>query len=69
MIPPFSTLDGLGENNAITVKEARDSGGPFYSKEDLLRRTKLTATNVQDLSDMGVLDDLQETDQLSLFDF
>ena len=69
LIPPFVTIDGLGENNAITVKEARESGGEFFSKEDLLRRTKLTATNVQDLSDMGVLDDLHETDQLSLFDF
>ena len=69
LIPPFVTIDGLGENNAITVKEARESGGEFFSKEDLLRRTKLTATNVQDLSDMGVLDGLNETDQLSLFDF
>ena len=69
LIPPFITIDGLGENNAITVKEARESGGKFYSKEDLLRRTKLTSTNVQDLSDMGVLDGLNETDQLSLFDF
>ena len=69
LIPPFITVDGLGENNAITVKEARESGGEFFSKEDLLRRTKLTATNVQDLSDMGVLDGLNETDQLSLFDF
>ena len=69
LIPPFVTIDGLGENNAITVKEAREEGGKFFSKEDLLRRTKLTATNVQDLSDMGVLDGLNETDQLSLFDF
>ena len=69
LIPPFVTIDGLGENNAITVKEAIESGGKFFSKEDLLRRTKLTATNVQDLSDMGVLDSLDETDQLSLFDF
>ncbi len=68
LIPPFVTIDGLGENNAVTVKEAREQG-EFYSKEDLLRRTKLTATNVQDLSDMGVLDGLNETDQLSLFDF
>ena len=68
LIPPFITLDGLGRNNAETVKEARKDG-PFYSKEDLLRRTKLTSTNVEDLSKMGVLDDLAESDQLSLFDF
>ena len=68
LIPPFITIDGLGENNAITVVEARKDG-EFYSKENLLRRTKLTTTNVQDLADMGVLDSLSESDQLSLFDF
>ena len=68
LIPPFITIDGLGENNAITVIEAREEG-EFFSKEDLLRRTKLTTTNVQDLADMGVLDSLSESDQLSLFDF
>ena len=68
LIPPFITIDGLGENNAITVVEERKNG-EFFSKEDLLRRTKLTSTNVQDLADMGVLDGLNESDQLSLFDF
>lgn len=68
LIPPFITIDGLGESNAVTVEEARKQQ-EFYSKEDLLRRTKLTSTNVEDLSRMGVLDDLNETDQLSLFDF
>ena len=68
LIPPFITIDGLGENNAITVVEERKNG-EFFSKEDLLRRTKLTSTNVQDLSDMGVLDGLNDSDQLSLFDF
>ena len=68
LIPPFITIDGLGANNAQTVVEARKDG-PFHSKEELLRRTKLTSTNVDDLSKMGVLDGLDETDQLSLFDF
>ena len=67
LIPPFSTIDALGENNAVSVIEARKNG-PFTSKEDLLKRTKLTSTNVNDLSAMGVLDGLSETDQLSLFD-
>ena len=68
LIPPFTTLDGLGANNAQTVVDARKDG-PFHSKEELLRRTKLTSTNVEELSKMGVLDGLDETDQLSLFDF
>ena len=68
LIPPFITIDGLGENNAITVVEARNEG-EFFSKEDLSRRTKLTSTNIDDLADMGVLDTLSDSDQLSLFDF
>ena len=68
LIPPFVTLDNLGESAGVSVEEARKDG-EFFSKEDLLRRTKLTTTNVQDLSDMGVLDNLSESDQLSLFDF
>lgn len=68
LIPSLTTIDGLGINNAITVIEARKEG-KFFSKEDLLRRTKLSTTNVNTLADMGVLDDLQESDQLSLFDF
>ena len=68
LIPPFITIDGLGENNAITVVEARKDG-QFFSQEELGRRTKLTSTNIQDLADMGVLDSLSENDQLSLFDF
>ena len=68
LIPPFITIDGLGENNAITVIEERKKR-PFTSKDDLLKRTKLTSTNVNDLSLMGVLDGLSESDQLSLFDF
>ena len=68
LIPPFITIDNLGESAAQSVVEARQEGD-FFSKEDLLRRTKLSSTNVQDLSDMGVLDNLSESDQLSLFDF
>ena len=68
LIPPFITIDGLGENNAITVIEERNKRA-FTSKEDLLRRTKLTSTNVKDLTDLGVLNGLSESDQLSLFDW
>ena len=68
LIPPFSTIDGLGENAARSVIEARKDG-EFYSKENLLRRTKLNETNVKDLAKLRVLDGLSDTDQLSLFDF
>lgn len=68
IIPPFITLDGLGESAAISVIEARKDG-PFTSKTNLLKRTKLNSTNVDDLEKLGALNGLNDNDQLSLFDF
>ena len=68
LIPPFSTIDGLGGHNAESVIEERKKR-PFSSVEDLLTRTHLTGTNVGDLKRLGVLKDLPESDQMSLFDF
>lgn len=68
LYPPFITLDGLGESAATSVIEARNNG-EFLSKEDLLRRTKLSSTNVKDLENLGVLKGMPDNDQLSLFDF
>ena len=68
IIPPFRALDGLGENNAISVIEERKIS-PFTSIDNLLKRTKLSQTNVGDLKSLHVLDDLPNDDQISLFDF
>lgn len=68
LIPPFITIDGLGESAAVTVVEARKEG-KFLSKEDLSRRTKLTNTHIEKLESLGVLDGLDETDQMNLFSF
>ena len=68
LIPPFIVIDGLGEAAATSVVEAR-AEGEFKSKEDLLRRTKLNGTNVEDLDRLGVLKGLGESDQMSLFEF
>ena len=68
LIPPFITIDGLGENNAISVIEARQTR-KFYTKPELQRWTKLTSTNIEDLSKMGVLDQLDDSDEMDLFSF
>ncbi len=68
LIPPFRVLDGLGLAAAESVVEARKIA-KFSSKEDLLKRTKLTSTNVEELSELGVLDGLGDTEQMSLFEF
>jgi DNA polymerase-3 subunit alpha (Gram-positive type) len=68
LILPFVVLDGLGENAANSVVEARKNG-KFTTKEDLLNRTKLNSTNIEQLSELGVLDGLGDTAQMTLFDF
>lgn len=68
ILPPFSCVDGLGENVAITVVEARKKGA-FLSKQDLASRTTLNGTNIKKLEELGVLSNLQEENQMSLFQF
>jgi DNA polymerase-3 subunit alpha (Gram-positive type) len=68
IIPPFNVMDGLGLSAAETVKEAREKR-PFSSIEDLAARTKLSNQHIETLKKYGVLKDLPESDQLSLFDF
>ncbi|MBR1581794.1 MAG: PolC-type DNA polymerase III [Bacilli bacterium] len=68
LIPPFKVLDGLGEIAGQSVVDARKER-PFSSKDDLLKRTKLSKTNVEQLSRLGALKNLQNDEEISLFDF
>ena len=66
IIPPFKILDGLGDNVAVSIVEAREER-PFLSKEDLVDRTQISQTLMKRLSDLGVLKDLDDSNQVSLF--
>ena len=55
-----------GDNVARSIVEAREER-EFTSKEDLLRRTQLSTTLKEKLERLGCLNDLGESDQLSLF--
>ena len=66
IIPPFSVIDGLGGNVAESIVEAREER-PFLSKEDLSDRTQLSTTLIKKLTDLGVLRDLDDSNQVSLF--
>ncbi|MDO4414887.1 MAG: PolC-type DNA polymerase III [Erysipelotrichaceae bacterium] len=66
IIPPFTVIDGLGANVAKTVEAAR-AKAEFISKEDILKRTQLSATLIKKLEALGVLEGMQETNQMSLF--
>ena len=66
IIPPFKVLDGLGDNVAESIVEARNER-PFMSKEDLMNRTQLSTTLCKKLEDLGVLNGLDDSNQISLF--
>lgn len=68
LIPPFKVIDGFGVVSAETLCKAR-AEKPFISQDDLLQRGKISKTNLKDLKELGVLDKLNESNQLSLFDF
>ena len=63
---PFSALSGLGENAAQKIIKAREEE-PFFSVEDLQTRAGLTKSVIEILRKNQVLDNLNETDQLSFF--
>ena len=66
LLPPFSALQGIGSNAAEALVEAR-KGGAFTSIEDLSIRGRANKTVIEVLRKHGCLDDLTETDQLTLF--
>ena len=63
---PFSALPGLGENAALNIIAARNEE-KFFSVDDLRIRAKLTKSVIEILRKNRVLDNLNETDQLSFF--
>ncbi|KAF1305414.1 PolC-type DNA polymerase III [Enterococcus saccharolyticus] len=67
LIAPFRAVPSLGMNVAKQIVEARKDG-PFLSKEDLANRGKVSKTLIEYMTDNGVLKDLPDENQLSLFD-
>ncbi len=68
LMPALSTIDGLGEKAADQLVEAA-AKGPFLSRDDLRQRSKLSKTVIDLMGDLGLLEGLPESNQLSLFDF
>ena len=68
LMPSLSTIDGLGDKAADAFVTAA-AEGPFLSRDDLRQRSKLSKTVIDLMGDLGLLDGLPESNQLSLFDF
>ena len=66
LIIPFRALDGLGDSVAKAICKAREVA-PFISQEDLKTRGKCPSSAIDKLKELGCLDNLSESNQLSLF--
>ncbi|MCI5789234.1 MAG: PolC-type DNA polymerase III [Tenericutes bacterium] len=64
--PPFVAIDGLGETVAKNIVKEREKQ-PFISVEDVQRRGKVSQTLIDKMKEMRLLNDLPDSNQLSLF--
>ncbi len=67
LMPSINSIDGLGEKAADSIEEAAKDG-PFLSREDFRNRTKVSKTICDLMGELGILGELPESNQLSLFD-
>lgn len=68
LMPSLSSIDGLGEKAADGIVEAAKNG-PFLSRDDFRERTKVSKTITDLMASLGLLGDIPESNQISLFDF
>ncbi len=66
ILPPFTAIPGLGLAAAQAIVAARETG-PFLSIEDLKIRSRVSGAVLDQLKALGVLKDLSETSQVSMF--
>ncbi len=68
LMPSLNSIEGLGEKAADGIVAAAKDG-PFLSRDDFRERTKVSKTIVDLMASLGLLGDLPESNQISLFDF
>ena len=67
IMPRLDCIDGLGDKAADQVADAAKDG-PFLSLDDFQDRTHVSRTVIDHMSELGLLDGLPKSNQLSLFD-
>ncbi|MDO4788566.1 MAG: PolC-type DNA polymerase III [Johnsonella sp.] len=67
IMPSLSSIDGLGEIAARQIFAAARKG-EFISKDDLMSRAKLGKSTAELLDRLGILGNLPQSNQISLFD-
>lgn len=66
LLPPFASLQGLGDNAARSLVAVRENGN-IKSIEDIRSQAKLSKTIIEIMQNHGCLAGLPEQNQLSLF--
>ena len=68
LMPSFSTIDGLGDKAAEAIVEGVKQG-KFLSRDDFKQRCKVSGTVVDVMADLGILEDMPISNQMSILDF
>ncbi len=67
LIPPFTSMPGVGEQAALNIVEER-ANGKFLSAEDLsVRCSKVSKSVIDLLESVGALGSMPKSTQMSLF--
>ena len=69
IMPALNSINSISTNMANGIVEARSDGeGEFKSHEDLRRRSGLGASAIETMVEVGILNHIPESAQISLFD-
>jgi len=68
LMPPFATIDKLGDVAAYQLEEAA-AQGPFLSREDLKIRARLSSSLTDSLYQLGILGDIPASSQMTISDY
>jgi DNA polymerase-3 subunit alpha (Gram-positive type) len=66
ILPPLMGLQGLGANAAANIKAEREIS-EFISIEDIINRAKVSKTVIEVMENHGCLKNMDETNQISIF--
>lgn len=67
VLPPLAAVDDVSEAMALDIGKERDEG-EFISVEDLKQRTCVNKNAIASLKRLGIVEGIQEENQISLFD-
>ena len=67
LLPPFNTIAAMGDGAAESLMlAARDRR--FSSKDDIKKRGKVSQTIIDKMEELGILGQMQQSEQMSIFD-